>query len=90
MPATKHDPSDASVTDRIGTSPAGVWHVFKLIEITGEANEKTHEFMRADIFGQVPLLDSASLVARYQFPLVRVNTNIVDCVNGQPESRSWH
>jgi len=46
--------------------------------------------MRANVFGQIPLLNSACLVARYQFPLVRVNTNIVDCVNGQPESRSWH
>ena len=44
--------------------------------------------MRANVFGQIPLLDSASLVARYQFPLVRVNANVVDCVNGQPESRS--
>lgn len=82
LPATKHDPSDASVTDRIGTSPAGVWYVFKLVEITWEANEKTHQFMRANVFGQIPLLDSAGLVARYQFPLVGVNTNIIDCVNG--------
>jgi hypothetical protein len=63
---------------------------FKLVEITWEANEDTHQFMRADVFRQIPLFDSASLVARDQFPLVRVDTNIVDCVNGKPESRSWH
>ena len=25
FPATKHDPSEAMVTERIGTSPAGAW-----------------------------------------------------------------
>jgi len=34
--------------------------------------------MRANVFGQIPLLDSACLIARYQFPLVGVNTNIID------------
>ena len=43
LPATKHDPSDASVTDRIGTSPAGVCVRFQIggVEITWEVNENT-------------------------------------------------
>jgi hypothetical protein len=44
--------------------------------------------MRANVLGQVPLLDSACLVARYELPLVWVNTNVVDCENWELESRS--
>ena len=44
--------------------------------------------MRANVLGQIPLLDPARLVARYELPLVWVNTNVVDCENRQLESRS--
>jgi hypothetical protein len=44
--------------------------------------------MRANVLGQVPLLDPARLVAGYEFALVWVNAYVVDCANIQLESRS--
>ena len=61
FPATKHDPSEARLTDRMGTSPAGVLKQ----QILGQRkfkHHRTHEFMRADVVREIPLLDTASLI----------------------------
>jgi len=62
FPATRHDPSEAILTDRMGISPWGA----------------CDQFEGAGILREVPLLDAASLVTRNEFALVRVYTNIVD------------
>jgi len=60
FPATRHDPSKARVTDRIGTSPAGV--------CTGQESQQfgggidSHQFMGAKILTQFPLLNTSTLV----------------------------
>jgi hypothetical protein len=37
-----------------------------------------YQFMRANIFGQIPLLDSSCLITGNELSLIRMNTNIVD------------
>jgi len=75
FPATRQPPSDASVMDLMGTSPAGVYDSQRR---TPDQLD-THQFMRAYIVRQIPLLDAPRLVARDDLALVRMNEHVVHC-----------
>lgn len=57
LPATRHDPSEAIVTDRIGTSPAGAYMIQPIIRrLDTEEREdmSTNEIKHANVLRKVP------------------------------------
>ena len=76
LPATKQEPSEARLIERIGMSPAGVCTAISIL--AARRGMKTYKLMRADVLGKVPLLDSACLVARDQLALIGMDYDIVD------------
>lgn len=49
FPATKHEPSEAMVTDRIGTSPAGAWFVLIYIRRDVRVPKFTDQIEHTDV-----------------------------------------
>lgn len=79
LPATRQEPSEARLIERIGMSPAGVCTAISSLAARREMN--TYKLVRADVLRQIPLLNPAGLVARDQLSLIRVHHDIVDCAH---------
>lgn len=77
LPATSAEPSDATETDRIGTSSSGSCGGESVRGGNMKFNERTDQLVAAAVAPEIPDLDRAALVARDELALVRVQRDVV-------------
>lgn len=75
LPPTRHEPSEATDTDRMGTSSSGSCSDISRDSSRGAST--IYEFVRALVPLQIPDFDGARLIARDQFALIRMNDTVV-------------